>query len=64
MQIIKTVETFLNWRNRQINTMGFVPTLGALHDGHFSLVKQSTKQCKLTVVSIFLNPTQFSANED
>ena len=64
MKIISTASEFLDWRNSQQSTLGFIPTLGALHDGHFSLIKNAKKTCKLTVVSIFLNPTQFAPNED
>ena len=64
MQIISTAAEYLNWRSAQNDTIGFIPTLGALHNGHFSLIKTSKQTCQLTVVSIFLNPTQFSTNED
>jgi pantoate--beta-alanine ligase len=49
---------------RQGGTIGFVPTMGYLHDGHASLVRAAAADCDVAVASIFVNPLQFAANED
>ncbi|MBO4435662.1 MAG: pantoate--beta-alanine ligase [Fibrobacter sp.] len=67
MQIIKSIESLretLKPLQREGKTIGLVPTMGALHDGHGALIKESVKDCDVTVVSVFLNPIQFGRNED
>jgi len=56
-----------NWTyeiRQEGGTVGFVPTMGFLHEGHLSLVRESTSKCNHTVVSIFVNAKQFGPNED
>lgn len=50
--------------NTQPKTIGFVPTMGGLHAGHASLIKEAKKTCDIVIVSVFLNPHQFAPTED
>ncbi|MEM7473480.1 MAG: pantoate--beta-alanine ligase [Planctomycetota bacterium] len=52
-----------HWR-MEGQSVGLIPTMGALHEGHYSLVRQSVTDCDLTVATIFVNPTQFGPDED
>src|SRR5215217_1713987 len=66
MQILRTIDDLKHWRSSldPALTVGFVPTMGALHAGHMKLVEASTAANAVTLVSIFVNPLQFGPNED
>ena len=63
MKIIKSINKLHKEVNFKAN-IGFVPTMGALHKGHISLIESSKKKCQKTIVSIFVNPSQFNNKKD
>lgn len=64
MQVLKSLEELRAWRKQLKGSLAFVPTMGNLHEGHLKLVDLGRQRADAVIVSIFVNPLQFGANED
>ncbi len=64
IQQIDDLRKIIRQYKREAKSIGFVPTMGNLHQGHLSLIQKAKAHCDIVIVSIFVNPLQFAANED
>src|SRR5690554_3156622 len=64
MQLLKSLDELRVWRSQQQASVALVPTMGNLHEGHLKLIDLAKQHADVVVVSIFVNPLQFGANED
>ncbi len=64
MKIFKSISEWTDFRKTLAGTVGFVPTMGALHEGHASLMKRCREECDIAVASVFVNPVQFNDPKD
>ena len=67
IRVFNTIKEFRHWRRELLldrKTLGYVPTMGALHQGHLSLVSAAKAACDHVALTIFVNPAQFAPNED
>ena len=64
MQVVKTITEIRALRQNLKGSVGFVPTMGFLHEGHLALVRRAKAENSVVAVSIYVNPTQFGPRED